>query len=423
MSQTTQCPACQTRFKVSDAHLALASGMVRCGRCSHVFHAPSHFDAPAAEPQPASPPPVAPAPASTPQQATSFEPDDDFELELPDFQPEIGEQAPPQTRINPAQHEAAAPAKDDLDLPDYELMQPEPEAPLAWDDFDDEDVRYTPSRDSAPTAPTEPAIDESEASPDNQAEQQDLAAFQQALAEALNTGSRPARRIALFDDAANESRTSPPPAAEAPLPDDDYELPGRQEPQASRWQAREDIEPTPAPAPAYDDDEEHESSQRQGWLKNVLLASIGTLGVLLLAAQLLFINRTAVSAELPELRPAFESLCQQFGCEVPLPTQRQLIRTEWSELSFVPQHDHLIQLNATLRNLAPYPQALPLLELSLKDGDDQLIIRKTLKPEEYLSKNDLALGRFNANSEIKIVTRMEVSRVKALGYSLHFYYP
>ncbi|WP_339936580.1 MJ0042-type zinc finger domain-containing protein [Undibacterium luofuense] len=45
MSYTTQCPSCQTKFKVSDAHLALAGGMVRCGRCSHVFHAPSHFDA------------------------------------------------------------------------------------------------------------------------------------------------------------------------------------------------------------------------------------------------------------------------------------------------------------------------------------------------------------------------------------------
>ena len=63
-----------------------------------------------------------------------------------------------------------------------------------------------------------------------------------------------------------------------------------------------------------------------------------------------------------------ESLCQSLGCEVPLPTQRQLIRTEWSELSFVPQHEHLIQLDATLKNLAPYPQAFPLMEVSLKDG-------------------------------------------------------
>ncbi|MNT96054.1 hypothetical protein D3C72_2380540 [compost metagenome] len=63
------------------------------------------------------------------------------------------------------------------------------------------------------------------------------------------------------------------------------------------------------------------------------------------------------------------------------------------------------------------------MEVSLKDGEDRVLIRKTLKPEQYLSADDLKLGRFNASSELKIVTRMEVRDAKALGYSLHFYYP
>jgi len=38
-SLTAQCPECSTRFKVNDKQLTAYNGMVRCGRCSHVFNA------------------------------------------------------------------------------------------------------------------------------------------------------------------------------------------------------------------------------------------------------------------------------------------------------------------------------------------------------------------------------------------------
>ncbi|WP_374497553.1 DUF3426 domain-containing protein [Vogesella indigofera] len=398
MSYTTQCPACQTRFKVSDAHLALAAGMVRCGRCSHVFHAPSHFEQ---APTVAEAPPVISTPANAASNRLETVPDDDFELELPDFHPErdaanLAASAEPRAAAVAATPEPEAA----LDLPDFDLL-PEPEQPLSWQDLD-----TPPRQDDTPAA--EP--------------QQDIAAFQRALAEALQTpASRASEPVALIDE---------PPAPTTPAPN-------RQQRLAAQYDTEHTDSPLPpisaadldddAPAPAasnHDAEESDTASTGDGnWLRATAFGLLGVIGVLLLLLQLAFINRTAVSAELPELRPAFESLCQSLGCEVPLPTQRQLIRTEWSELSFVPQHEHLIQLDATLKNLAPYPQAFPLMEVSLKDGEDRVLIRKTLKPEQYLSADDLKLGRFNASSELKIVTRMEVRDAKALGYSLHFYYP
>lgn len=394
MSYTTQCPACQTRFKVSDAHLALAAGMVRCGRCSHVFHAPSHFDQ---APPVVEAPPVITTPASAAASRIETAPDDDFELELPDFHPErdaanLAPVAEPRAAAVSAPEAGA-----ELDLPDFDLM-PEPEQPLSWQDLD------TPPSQQDDTPAAEP--------------QQDIAAFQRALAEALQTpAGRVSEPVALVDE--------PPPAP----------VTNRQQRLAAQYDTEHTDNPLPpisaadldddAPAPAdHDADESDTAPAGDGnWLRATAFGLLGIIGVLVLLLQLAFINRTAVSAELPELRPAFESLCQSLGCEVPLPTQRQLIRTEWSELSFVPQHEHLIQLDATLKNLAPYPQAFPLMEVSLKDGEDRVLIRKTLKPEQYLSADDLKLGRFNASSELKIVTRMEVRDAKALGYSLHFYYP
>ncbi|THG70586.1 hypothetical protein E5198_20790, partial [Pseudomonas sp. A-1] len=38
-SFVTQCPHCQTRFRVSRAQLGMARGAVRCGACLQVFNA------------------------------------------------------------------------------------------------------------------------------------------------------------------------------------------------------------------------------------------------------------------------------------------------------------------------------------------------------------------------------------------------
>ncbi|MCW9031275.1 MAG: zinc-ribbon domain-containing protein [Gammaproteobacteria bacterium] len=38
----TRCPKCSTCFRVTDRHLAIAKGKVRCGKCQLVFNAPEH---------------------------------------------------------------------------------------------------------------------------------------------------------------------------------------------------------------------------------------------------------------------------------------------------------------------------------------------------------------------------------------------
>jgi predicted Zn finger-like uncharacterized protein len=38
----TRCPKCSTCFRVTERHLAIAKGKVRCGQCQHVFNAPEH---------------------------------------------------------------------------------------------------------------------------------------------------------------------------------------------------------------------------------------------------------------------------------------------------------------------------------------------------------------------------------------------
>ena len=38
----SRCPSCETYFRVTEHHLAIAKGKVRCGQCQLVFHAKEH---------------------------------------------------------------------------------------------------------------------------------------------------------------------------------------------------------------------------------------------------------------------------------------------------------------------------------------------------------------------------------------------
>ncbi|PZE09298.1 DUF3426 domain-containing protein, partial [Pseudomonas sp. 57B-090624] len=53
-SFVTQCPHCQTSFRVSRAQLGAAQGAVRCGACLHVFNAAKQLlgAMPPSEPKP-----------------------------------------------------------------------------------------------------------------------------------------------------------------------------------------------------------------------------------------------------------------------------------------------------------------------------------------------------------------------------------
>ena len=59
----TRCPTCSTCFRVTDRHLSIAKGKVRCGQCQLVFNAPEHAidDLPINQITTPSVPPVAPA--------------------------------------------------------------------------------------------------------------------------------------------------------------------------------------------------------------------------------------------------------------------------------------------------------------------------------------------------------------------------
>lgn len=66
----TRCPQCQTSFRVTDEHLKIANGAVRCGSCLNVFQAKDHW-VPDVPPRTTSATPTAPVTPAAPEKSSS----------------------------------------------------------------------------------------------------------------------------------------------------------------------------------------------------------------------------------------------------------------------------------------------------------------------------------------------------------------
>ncbi len=188
------------------------------------------------------------------------------------------------------------------------------------------------------------------------------------------------------------------------------------------------LPPSPPPAPASEandttgnyhpialEEDEFLASRPQDsiwWLIPLSLA------IALLLLQIVYAARTRITMGLPGLRPQFVAACKMIGCSVPLPRRSELLRSEWSELSYVPGHPNLIQLSATLRNLAHFEQALPLLQLSLTDDQENIVARRVFRPEEYLTATERLRTQLAAGDELHAYLQLDLGELRSTGYSL-----
>jgi predicted Zn finger-like uncharacterized protein len=120
-SFVTQCPHCQTSFRVSHAQLSVARGVVRCGSCLQVFNAAKQLlEQRAASVQPPEPPAFqasTSAPVVAGEQAFSAPP------VLPELEPAPEAKPEPvvERLLPPARHEPRQLDLDSLDLDDLDV--------------------------------------------------------------------------------------------------------------------------------------------------------------------------------------------------------------------------------------------------------------------------------------------------------------
>jgi predicted Zn finger-like uncharacterized protein len=117
---------------------------------------------------------------------------------------------------------------------------------------------------------------------------------------------------------------------------------------------------------------------------------IGNLSlIVLLIAQIAYFYATELS-RYPQFTTAIERYCVYAGCVV-LPQQDiGLIELNRARVTPDPRYRNVLQLRASLINRATFSQGFPLIEISLTNGNGQVVARRAFSSDIYLTEDNAA---------------------------------
>ncbi len=104
---------------------------------------------------------------------------------------------------------------------------------------------------------------------------------------------------------------------------------------------------------------------------------------LLLGAQIVLAERASLARDMA-WRPWLERACDSLGCELPAWRDPATLHLTSRDVRPHPSVPEALMISTTFRNDAPWPQAWPVLQISLADLDGRPIALRRFLPEEYL---------------------------------------
>jgi predicted Zn finger-like uncharacterized protein len=155
-------------------------------------------------------------------------------------------------------------------------------------------------------------------------------------------------------------------------------------------------------------------STRPVWLW--VLAAVLTLTGLL---QLVLWNRHVLVAQEPALQGLIEGLCAPIGCEWHWPQTLEAVQIENS--SFTENADGTYRLQLRLKNTQHHAVAMPLLELTLTDERDEVVLRRVFQPQELGLKDHMPALR-DARSTLNFDLD-ENLKPRVMGFRALIFYP
>ncbi len=402
-SLQTQCPKCETRFRVTDEQLGIAKGKVRCGNCLSVFNAIEHQVMPRSSSKP--------APAQTePETSGDYRtPEEDFVF---------------------------------ADNPEEDASE-EPYAGTKLTFSDDE------LSDSFRTMDGQSGTDFQDAADDGTTKDVDESWAEAILQETAKPASKPAPE----PEPPEEARASEPEPDDSyntvePTPDPsfdpditpDFELKAEAEPAPQARQAddfyepfgndkefdfdAEDAqlgEPMAATLP-YDNLRREPVSVRgdnSGKLRTVIWSVVVLSLIGILVAQVTWFQFDRLSA-IPELRPFYEKGCAIAGCELKplinvdaIQSRKLVVRTD-------PDNRSQLVVNAVIINRADFEQPFPAIALTFSNLNGDVVAQSIFTPDEYLAGEGQNLSAMPKDTPVRIAIDIRDPGKDAVNYNLNF---
>ncbi|TPG74525.1 DUF3426 domain-containing protein [Pseudomonas arsenicoxydans] len=400
-SFVTQCPHCQTSFRVSHAQLSVARGVVRCGSCLQVFNAAKQLLEQRSGKEAVAP--VAPTIAEPPaQRAISQKQWSASELDLDslDLDEELARLE--QREIQPTT-EFGRRSEDGLSARRDSIEHEEP-----WSDslFSESAAdRAQAAKLGVPDTEVEPSK-HSRTEPSFSLEPVDLDDEPQAPHLRLNDP---------LDMPLHHDRLS---ATDAPDDDLPPVVPLRK-----RHERSESTERADALQDLTDDPLQLDWQKRRSpWGRRLFWILLVLLGASALAGQYIAYHFDELARQ-DQYRPWFQQLCPQLGCTVPSKVDIAKIKSSNLVVRSHPEFSGALVVDAIIYNRAPFSQPFPLLELRFADLNGHLIASRRFKPGEYLNGDLEGMAEMPPQTPIHIALDILDPGAKAVNYSLSFHSP
>jgi predicted Zn finger-like uncharacterized protein len=399
-SFVTQCPHCQTSFRVSHAQLSVARGVVRCGSCLQVFNAAKQLLEQAGKEAVApTVPPIVDAPL---QRAISLKQWTAAELDLDslDLDEELARleqrEIQPTTEFGRHREDSLSAHRENPEIEDLwsdSLFSESAadRAQAAEDDLPELEIESSQHERTEPSLSLEPVELDDEPQPP-----------QLRLHDPLDAPIHHERLSAtdeIDDDLPSiaplrkrRERSEPAVHAEVlqDLTDDPLQL---------DWQKRRSP-----------------WGRRFFWLLLILLGAAGLVG------QYVAYHFDELARQ-DQYRPWFQQLCPQVGCTVPSKVDISKIKSSNLVVRSHPDFSGALVVDAIIYNRAPFSQPFPLLELRFADLNGHLIASRRFKPGEYLNGDLEGMIEMPPQTPIHIALDILDPGPKAVNYSLSFHSP
>lgn len=124
-------------------------------------------------------------------------------------------------------------------------------------------------------------------------------------------------------------------------------------------------------------------------------------------------------AQDPALRRWYERGCALLGCELPVYSDPQRIRSDGLVVRPDAEDERQLTMDAMLVNTARFAQRFPTLELRFSDNQGRVIATRVFQPHEYLGGAALREGVMPPGEPVRALVRFQDPGEDATGYELH----
>ena len=371
-SLQTQCPQCETRFRVTDEQLGVAGGKVRCGSCMKVFNALEHRVTESGT-------------TETPPEEKPQEPADagfgEDEFVFADN---------PEEDATEGRYAGSKLTFDEDELSDSFRDVDEPDAPGFRDDSDDHDNHQ---------------VDESWA----EAMLEEVEPGQEHKPE---TEPEPEPEPELLEVEPEPEPAQPRADDELPLTADDDRV---GDPVTSR------------PAKPFQPDNLYQDLRRdpvsvgggRGGLRTALWTLVVLVLIGVLVAQVTWFQFDRLSA-IPQLRPFYEKGCELAGCQLKPLVDVDAIQSRKLVVRTDPENRTQLIVDAVILNRAGFEQPSPAIALTFSNLNGDVVAQSVFSPDEYLAGEASGLNAMPVETPVRIAISIRDPGRDAVNYNLDF---